>query len=143
MTDRKFDPSMFEMVQYEKDLKDDTFEMEPISYFKDAWIRLRKNKASIVSMYIILLISFLSIFGPSLNKYGFNDQNVNKINFPPRVETFAKIGFWDGGRLLENRAVANLDDIERYPLGSVLEVKNVRTFKGVETLTMQLGQPRP
>ena len=67
MTDRKFDPSMFEMVQYEKDLKDDTFEMEPISYFKDAWIRLRKNKASIVSMYIILLISFLSIFGPSLN----------------------------------------------------------------------------
>ncbi len=138
MTDRKFDPSMFEMVQYEKDLKDDTFEMEPISYFKDAWIRLRKNKASIVSMYIILLISFLSIFGPSLNKYGFNDQNVNKINFPPRVEAFAKIGFWDGGRLLENRAVANLDDVERYPLGSVLEVKNVRTFKGVEMADVEV-----
>lgn len=138
MTDRKFDPSMFEMVQYEKDLKDDTFEMEPISYFKDAWIRLRKNKASIVSMYIILLISFLSIFGPSLNKYGFNDQNVNKINFPPRVEAFAQIGFWDGGRLLENRAVANLDDIERYPLGSVLEVKNVRTFKGVEMADVEV-----
>lgn len=132
MFEKKYDPSMFEMVQYDEVLKDDKFDLEPIGYFKDAFLRLKRNKASLLSMYIIIVISIFSIFGPAMNSYGFNDQNVDKINFPPKVQFFSNMGFWDGKRLLENRKMDTLDDKNMYPEGSILEVINEREFHGVK-----------
>ena len=49
----------FKFVQLDQEIVDSAFETEPIGYFKDALIRLRKNKASVVAFYIILVISSL------------------------------------------------------------------------------------
>ena len=47
-------------------LTDKKFEDKPIGYFKDAWIRFRKNKASIVALCIIVFIFLFSILTPLL-----------------------------------------------------------------------------
>ena len=48
-------------------LSDKKFDDKPIGYFKDAWLRFRKNKASIIAAWIILGIVLFAIFVPMLN----------------------------------------------------------------------------
>ena len=47
----------FEFAQAGKDLHDEKFKTKPIGYFQDAWIRFKKNTASIVATIIILLVA--------------------------------------------------------------------------------------
>ena len=49
-------------------LTDKKFDDKPIGYFKDAWIRFRKNKASIVALCIIIVIFLFSILTPLLER---------------------------------------------------------------------------
>lgn len=48
-------------------IHDAKFEDKPIGYFKDAWLRFKKNKASIIAAFIIILIVLFSIFVPVFN----------------------------------------------------------------------------
>jgi len=45
-------------------LTDKKFDSKPVSYFKDAWIRFRKNKASIAAAIIIILIILYALIVP-------------------------------------------------------------------------------
>lgn len=56
----------FEFANKGERLSDRKFDDKPISYFKDAWIRFKKNKASIVASIIILFIVLFAIFVPIL-----------------------------------------------------------------------------
>lgn len=51
-------------------IKDQKFEDKPIGYFKDAWRRFCKNKASIVAAIIILCIVLFAIIVPFFNASG-------------------------------------------------------------------------
>nr|WP_132745492.1 oligopeptide ABC transporter permease [Scopulibacillus darangshiensis] len=64
-----------------------------IGFWKDAWLRLRKNKAAIVGLVFIILIVLMSIIGPHLNKYGFDDQSLDRSNLPPKVTGLGWLGF--------------------------------------------------
>ena len=89
----------FRFVQQDTSIKDENFETKPIGFFKDAMLRFCKNKASVTAMVIILFIAFLSIFGPGFNSYGFNDQDVSRVNMPPRIqylEKFSKVDHCSG-----------------------------------------------
>ena len=57
----------FEFANVGERLHDQKFEDKPIGYFKDAWIRFRKNKASVVAAGIIVIIVLFSIFMPLFN----------------------------------------------------------------------------
>ena len=46
----------FKFASGEGRLHDKKLETKPIGYFKDAWLRFKKNKASIVAACIILFI---------------------------------------------------------------------------------------
>ena len=46
----------FEFANKGERLSDQKFEDKPISYFKDAWLRFRRNKASIGATIIIIFI---------------------------------------------------------------------------------------
>ena len=72
----------FEFVQIDSRLHDEVIQGEAIGFFKDAMIRFRKNKAALVSFIIIAILAFMAIFGPSMSKYGFADQNVKLQNLP-------------------------------------------------------------
>lgn len=129
----------FRFVQQDTSIKDENFETKPIGFFKDAMLRFCKNKASVTAMVIILFIAFLSIFGPGFNSYGFNDQDVSRVNLPPRIQYLEKFGIADGTRILTNRRVDKLDDTEKYPEGCIVEVLNRRTEKGVEMCDVKIN----
>ena len=63
----------------------DTVRMESISrpslsFWQDAWRRLRKNKAAFVGLCIIILYTVLAIFAPMFSKYSMSDMDVTARN---------------------------------------------------------------
>ena len=55
------------------------------TFWKDSWIRLRKNKGAFAGLILIILIIFLAVFGPLMNSYGFDDQDLTRANLPPKI----------------------------------------------------------
>ena len=53
----------FEFVSKDKKIHDQKLDTKPIGYFKDAWIRFRKNKSSIVAFGIIMFLVLFAIVG--------------------------------------------------------------------------------
>lgn len=123
-------PEMFAFVQQDT-IKDERLKTKPIGFFKDAMLRLAKNKASIAAFVIIILIIFLALVGPSFNDYGYNDQNIKHVNMPPKIPYLEKLGIANGTRILTNRQKGGLSDTTKYPEGSVLRVINEREIEGV------------
>lgn len=74
-------PNKFEFI---KDKYDDSETSRPsLTYWQDAWRRLKKNKLSMAGLIAIGLILFLGVFGPMVTPYSYSDQ-VNKYkNLPP------------------------------------------------------------
>ena len=56
----------FRFVQENERIHDRKFEDKPIGYFKDAWIRFRKSRASVLAAIIIILIILFSFLTPLL-----------------------------------------------------------------------------
>ena len=82
------------------DLKLDT---KPVSYFKDAFYRFTRNKASIVAAFIIIFLVLFAIIVPFTTPYKVSDQDEKFRYTLPRNELFYKLGidFWDGYRETE------------------------------------------
>lgn len=127
----------FTLVQLDEELFDDSFSGKPVSYFKDALIRLSRNKSATIAFYLIVFIMFMAMFGPMMNKFGYNQQMVDRVNLPPRVPLLARFGIFDGSRILYNRQAANLTDLSKYPEGSVLATVRTFTSKGVEMVDIK------
>lgn len=88
--------------------KDEAMARPSISYLKDAWRRLKQNKIAMLSLWILIIITFLCIFGPYFNGYKFDMQYNELANKKP----FGKHWFgmddlgrdmfvrtWKGGRI--------------------------------------------
>ncbi len=118
--------SMFELVPAQ-DIKDEVFKTKPIGFYKDAAIRLFKNKVSVFSFSIILAIIALAVVIPNVTGYTYTEQNIVQKHLPPKIPGLEKLGIADGTRVLTNRRKDGLDNTDRYPAGSVLEI--VREFK--------------
>jgi len=56
----------FTFIHAGERISDKKFEDKPIGYFKDAWIRFRKSKASVVAAIIIICIVLYSLLAPLL-----------------------------------------------------------------------------
>ena len=63
----KIPPEKFEFVHSGERIADKKFEDKPIGYFKDAWIRFRKNHASVVATIIIICIVLFAFLTPIFN----------------------------------------------------------------------------
>lgn len=85
----------FERVAGDK-IFDQNIEGEAIGFFKDAYLRFKKNKAAIVSMWIILLIVFMAIFGPMMSPYHFREQHTSFGTLSPRIPILENFGIADG-----------------------------------------------
>lgn len=54
-----------------------------ITYWQDAWRRLRKNKVAIAAMVVLLFIAVMTIAGPYLNGYSYEMIDAKSINVTP------------------------------------------------------------
>jgi oligopeptide transport system permease protein len=62
------------------------------SLWQDALARLKRNRAAVVSLLVLAVISLLAVFAPLLSPYAFDDVNFDEIGTPP---DFAK-AHWFG-----------------------------------------------
>ena len=91
----KIPADMFESVSGEK-IFDQNIEGEAIGFFKDAYLRFKKNKAAIGAAWIILIIVLMAIFAPMISPYHFREQHTEFGTLPPRIPILEKIGIADG-----------------------------------------------
>lgn len=87
----------FEFANTENKISDKKFDTKPIGYMKDAWLRFKKNKASVAAAIIILFIVLYAIFAPLLIGYDATFMDVNYAKKGPRNVTLRQIGIADGG----------------------------------------------
>lgn len=81
-------------------IHDKELETKPIGFFKDAMIRFKKNKSSVVASFIIIFLVLYAIFIPILFKNTYNtSQNDNLYldygKLLPKTKAFGWLG-WDG-----------------------------------------------
>ncbi|MFJ8064088.1 oligopeptide ABC transporter permease [Psychrobacillus sp. NPDC096426] len=67
-----------------------------LSFWQDAWLRIRKNKAAIVSMFVLVFILVMSIVGPMISPHDGETQTLTHANLPPKVPGLEKLGIFDG-----------------------------------------------
>ncbi len=59
-----------------------------LTYWQDAWRRLKQNKLSVIGMFTVVLILLFGFVGPKFRNFSYSDQ-VNKYkNLPPRLELY-------------------------------------------------------
>ena len=88
----------FAFVNEGERLRDKKFDDKPIGYLKDAWIRFRKSKASVVAAIIIMCIIVYAFAAPFLitsHSSTFMDSNYAKK--APRHTALREYGILDGG----------------------------------------------
>ncbi|MGN1018805.1 MAG: ABC transporter permease [Aristaeellaceae bacterium] len=88
--------------------KDPGSSREKTTYWKDVWRNFRKNKAALVSLYAIIVIILLVLFGPMMNEYDYYSNNYAAINNSPNAEHWFGTDtmgrdlwtrVWEGGRV--------------------------------------------
>ena len=66
-------------------LADKKLQTKPRGYFKDAWIRFKKNKSSVVAVCIIAFLILYAIVAPLLTPYTLDDRDNRYLNRPGYV----------------------------------------------------------
>src|SRR5690606_6082711 len=58
-----------------------------LSYWQDAWLRLRKNWLAMTGLIILILLTVMAIFGPYMVEYTYYEQNLETgKNLEPSAE---------------------------------------------------------
>ena len=79
-----------------------------MTYWQDAWRRLKQNKVATASLIILILISLMTVVGPYINGFSFEVTNNDLINKTPSMQhwfgtdnlgrdIFSRV--WAGGRV--------------------------------------------
>ena len=79
-----------------------------MTYWQDAWRRLKQNKVATASLIILILISLMTIFGQYINGFSFEVTNNDLVNAKPNLvhwfgtdnlgrDVFSRV--WAGGRV--------------------------------------------
>ncbi|CEG22261.1 Oligopeptide transport system permease protein OppC [Planococcus massiliensis] len=76
-----------------------------VSFWQDAWMRLKKNKGAIVSIILFGLIVIMSFVGPMISPYEPNAQTITHANLPPKIPGIEKLGIMDGTGSLGGKEV--------------------------------------
>ena len=113
------------MTTEEKQLQKDSFERITINreeaeiiskpslnFWQDAWFRIRKNKAAIVSVFILVFIIFMAFVGPHMVDHDPNDVKVTHANLPPKIPGLEKLGIFEGEGKLGSKTV-NLYEVKK------------------------------
>lgn len=82
MDKKQINDSLFEKAQVSASEKEHI--ASPASgMIKDAWLRLKKNKAAVASLFILIAIILLAIFAPVFSRYSFKDTDYDLVFATP------------------------------------------------------------
>ena len=136
----------FTFVNEGERLTDQKFDDKPVSYFKDAWIRFKKSKASVVATVIIVCIILYAFLAPLLITSHDSTFMVNMYaKKPARVAALREFGIFDGG---VNRDFSEKGLIKSVGIGigaEDWEGKGVTLEQGLESEyqpMIEIGEPK-
>ena len=97
----------FNFAKRDGSLHDKKFDTKPISYFKDALNRFKKNKGSIFGFTVVMILFVYAIIGPFCFDKGYLDSYTTKTSvtqnyqyLPPKLAVLEGTGFWDGTKVV-------------------------------------------
>ena len=130
-------PEMFERLAVQSSA--DVITRPSLSYWQDAWVRLKKNKRAIISLGIIILLGIFTLIGPLVWRIDPALQDLNQVSQAPSLPKSALVvapyRSWEGIR------VENYEPPEDYP-ASVDAVTNLRVVGLATTQTVRLAWDR-
>ncbi|MDR1194624.1 MAG: ABC transporter permease [Peptococcaceae bacterium] len=83
-----------------------------LSFFQDAWRRLKKNKGAVLSLFILALIALLSFGAVFISPGDPNKQNLAYVNLPPKIPGVTINGF-------NGAAIVAGERVDKYVLGNI------------------------
>ncbi|WP_033827435.1 oligopeptide ABC transporter permease [Bacillus andreraoultii] len=113
--------------------KEDTSEFisRPSRTFgQDARRTFFKNKPAVISLILLIIIILMSIFGPHMNEYGNDEQDLARAKMPPHAPVLEKVS-WLGfdGTLKEEYKGPNVEAAKRKALARFKNDKDYIDFK--------------
>ncbi len=94
----EFLPDDFELKGAEDTKLDMNFASQ--RFWKDAYLRFKKNKGAVFSIITIVLIILMAVIGPMVSQYTYQQQDIGKTNLAPRVPGLEALGVFDGSETL-------------------------------------------
>lgn len=70
---------MFEVIGSEE-TSSEVIVRPSLTYFQDAWRRLKENKLAIIGLVTIIVVTLAAIFGPLVSSYTYDAQNFAEAN---------------------------------------------------------------
>nr|WP_231868474.1 oligopeptide ABC transporter permease [Fictibacillus phosphorivorans] len=92
MSERKLTPDLFRPAQLVTG-KSEEISKPSLSFWQDAFRRLKMNKAAMAGLFAIVFIIVFSLIAPSFSKYGVDDQELMRANLPPKIPGLEKVEF--------------------------------------------------
>ena len=89
MADTTFSPSAFERVEVTRDVE--TISRPSLSYWQDAWLRLKANTRALISLYLVVALLVFTVFGPFLWRADPTEQDLDQISAPPGADRSATV----------------------------------------------------
>ena len=88
----------FAPVQAEREVE--TISRPSLSYWQDAWIRLKANRRALFSLYIVIALLAFTVFGPLVWDVDSAHPDLDQISVPPgadrRAIVVAETAAWEG-----------------------------------------------
>ncbi|MBP5551017.1 MAG: ABC transporter permease [Bacilli bacterium] len=108
----------FKFANADRVIHDKELETKPIGFFKDAMIRFKKNKSSVVASFIILLLVLYAIFVPIVFKNNYNSSIGDNTYLDygkllPKTHIFQWLG-WDGKK---TNTLDNISFVKKQAIG--------------------------
>lgn len=114
---RRFRSEDFQFVLLQRDVQHSA--RPSLSYWQDAWIRLKKNRQAVVSLWIVIGMLLFIFAGPLIWSIDPSRQDVNQISISPNVGAEALVvenySAWEGikaSRLPETTTAISADSLE-------------------------------
>ena len=133
------DKSKLIFVDRDRIIKDEKITTKPIGYYKDAWLRFKRNKAALVASIFIAIILFFTAIGPHMRNYQLPQQDRILTNYfrelPPKIPFLENFGIFDGHKVIKGRSKAFIDTL---PEGIVVKVIDERVVEGVTLVDVEV-----
>ncbi|WP_050614322.1 oligopeptide ABC transporter permease [Bacillus testis] len=83
-----------------------------LSFWKDSWLRVRKNKGAVFCMVILALFLVMAVIGPFISGKEYDTQNVKFANLPAKIPALENIHWLPFDGTMVTRAGQEIDMYE-------------------------------
>lgn len=103
----KFQPAVIDASKSEEISK------PSLNFWQDSWMRVRKNKAAVVSLVVLGIIIIMAFLGPAISGRDGFEQNVKHANLPAKMPVLENVSWLPFDGTVTNKAGVEIDMYEK------------------------------